>query len=194
MNRKIKTLLLLIFCLYIFFSCKTLPKEKENSSVVISDKGVHSQDRLVNFFLNENPQGNKEKVQRLATLYIDECKIENINHDIAFAQMCLETGFLRFGNLVTEDMNNFCGLGAISSEQRGLTFATEQLGVRAHVQHLHAYGSTGHLKNECIDPRYKYVKPRGKAPTIFELAGTWASDKAYGQKLQNLLNKLNQSN
>ena len=33
------------------------------------------------------------------------------NSDVAFAQMCLETGFLRFGGLVTMDMNNFCGLG-----------------------------------------------------------------------------------
>jgi len=50
---------------------------------------------------------------------------------VAFVQMCLETGFLRFGNLVTEEMNNFCGLGAIDEDNRGLWFGTEQLGVRA---------------------------------------------------------------
>ena len=43
------------------------------------------------------------------------------------------------------------------------------------------------LVNECIDNRYKYVKPRGKAPNVFGLAGTWASDKQYGEKLRKLL-------
>ena len=65
-------------------------------------------------------------------------------------------------------------------------------GVRAHIQHLHAYGTTEDipLKNELVDPRYKFVKPRGKATDIFGLAGTWAADKEYGAKLDRLLSEL----
>ena len=106
--------------------------------------------------------------------------------------MCLETGWLSFGGLVKPEMHNYCGLGAISAEQPGVRFETEQLGVRAHIQHLHAYATTEDvpLKNALIDPRYKWVLPRGKAPTVRELAGTWAADPEYGRKLDGLLSRL----
>lgn len=185
-----KIFFVFVLVVFVFLGCKTIPKVTVEPSINLSDVGIKTAEQLVNFFMKENPEGDREKVQRLAKFYIEECKIEGINSDCAFVQMCLETGFLRFGNLVTEDMNNFCGLGAIDSNQRGLVFKTEQEGVRAHVQHLHAYATTKELKNPCIDTRYKYVKPRGKAPTVLELAGTWAMDKEYGNKLQGMLKRL----
>ena len=108
--------------------------------------------------------------------------------------MCLETNFLRYGNLVKKEWNNFCGLGAIDKNNPGLKFDTMRLGVRAHVQHLHAYATTSDilLKQELIDPRYKYVNPRGKSPDIFGLSGTWASDKQYSEKLERFLQALEQ--
>ncbi len=160
------------------------------SSTNIMGEGVKTAHSLVSFFMNENPSANKEKVERLAKLYIEESMLEGVNSDVAFVQMCLETGFLRFGGLVTEDMNNFCGLGAIDETQRGNVFATEQEGVRAHVQHLKAYGSPEPLHMPLIDPRYKWVNPKGKSPTIFGLAGTWASDPQYGVKLEGLLSRM----
>ncbi|MCR4940095.1 MAG: glucosaminidase domain-containing protein [Treponemataceae bacterium] len=156
-------------------------------SLKIDSSGRKTEEQLVDFFMTRCPDSDIEKVQRLASFYIQEGSIEGINSDIAFVQMCLETGYLRFGGLVTEDMNNFCGLGAIDAKQRGNVFESEQLGVRAHIQHLHAYGTTRELVQECIDNRYKYVKPRGKAPDIFGLAGTWAADRQYGEKLRKLL-------
>ena len=176
------------------FSCKTIPSAPyQECSRKIDDAGIKNEKQLVAFFASKRGYLEKseyEKVCRLANYYIMECKFEKINSDVAFVQMCLETGFLTFGNLVTQDMNNFCGLGAINSDNPGLKFETEQLGVRAHVQHLHAYGTTRELKGVCIDPRYKYVLPRGKAPTVFELSGTWAADKEYGPKLNSLLETL----
>lgn len=188
------TLIILIILFAFVSGCKSMPLEVKTPSLSLTDKGVFTSSELVDFFMSVNPDGNSEKVARLAKLYIKECNDEGINSDCAFIQMCLETGFLRFGNLVKEEMNNFCGLGAINAEQPGLSFATEELGVRAHVQHLHAYGSTEPLKKQCIDPRYKYVSPRGKAPTIHGLAGTWAADKEYGVKLENLLLRLANKN
>jgi hypothetical protein len=87
-------------------------------------------------------------------------------------------------------MNNFCGLGAIGPEQPGLSFPDERTGVRAHIQHLKAYGSAEPLRQECVDPRYRYVQPKGKAPDVFGLAGTWAADREYGVKLASLLERL----
>jgi hypothetical protein len=97
---------------------------------------------------------------------------------------------LRYGNLVTKDMNNFCGLGAIDAANPGLTFPTEQEGVRAHIQHLHAYGTTDALTQTLIDPRYKYVQPRGKAVDVYALSGTWAVDPQYGEKLRRYIDDL----
>lgn len=199
----------------ICFSCVAVPKPQEPSfeeeeilpddTIIIepvevplpvsrnlSDKPVKNAGQLYAFFLSQNPEADPRTVSLMSELYIEECAIEGINSDCAFVQMCLETGFLRFGGLVTPDMHNYCGLGAIDIDHPGEVFETEQLGVRAHIQHLHAYATTEdhELVNECIDRRYRYVNPRGKAPTVFELAGTWAADKKYGEKLDALLTRL----
>lgn len=186
---------LILFFIVFFPSCLSLPfvqPELQTSSRLICSQGIFSAQSLQAFFLQENPRANPEKVLRLAQYYVKEGRDEAVNSDIAFVQMCLETGFLRFGGLVTENMNNFCGLGAMSVAEPGLYFPSEEIGVRAHIQHLHAYGCTGSLKKELVDSRYKYVLPRGKAPTIYGLAGTWASDPAYGEKLNKLLERLEQ--
>jgi len=172
-------------------SCVSRPSV-EPISRVLYDKGIKNEAQLTKFFMDNNPVANKKQVKRLAKLYIQEGFAEGINSDCAFVQMCLETGFLKFGGLVTPEMHNYCGLGAMDAEHPGEKFKTEQLGVRAHIQHLHAYATTADvtLNFTCIDNRYKYVRPKGKAPTIFDLAGTWAMDKNYGEKLDALLTRL----
>ena len=165
---------------------------REGISRNIADEGIKDAGQLYAFFLETNPYADKAQVSRLARYYVEESRAEGINSDCAFVQMCLETGFLQFGNLVTPDMHNYCGLGATGGDNRGVSFDTERLGVRAHVQHLHAYATTEdkQLKRELIDPRYGFVKPRGKSPTITGLAGTWAADPDYAIKLDQLLVRL----
>lgn len=166
--------------------------DEKKCSRYLAGTGKKTAEALAAFFLSENPDINEEYILEFAKIYIEEAGEEGINSDVAFVQMCHETGFLRFGNLVTADMHNYCGLGAINEEQRGLWYETEQEGIRAHIQHLHAYGTTADkkLKNECIDPRYRYVNPRGKAPTIEALSGTWAADRSYAEKLERHLSNL----
>lgn len=169
------------------------PQEEQKKILrTIYSAGIKNAESLYKFFIAKYPDGNKAKAKKIAKLYITECQTEGINSDIAFVQMCLETNYLRYGNLVTKDKNNFCGLGAIDKNNPGLKFKSMKEGVRAHIQHLHAYGTTEDipLKNELVDPRYKFVKPRGKATDIFGLAGTWAADKEYGAKLDRLLSEL----
>ncbi|MGI5173535.1 glucosaminidase domain-containing protein [Treponema sp. OMZ 840] len=193
-------LLFLPFCVLIV-SCVSfsgIPKEPKKKkpqnlfspSPIIANRGIKTALALERFFMAQVPDANVLKVRRLSRLYVFESSLEGINSDIAFAQMCLETGFLRFGGLVTEDMNNFCGLGAINAVQRGNRFNTEQEGVRAHIQHLKAYGSAEALRMPLIDPRYKWVNPKGKAPTVYDLSGTWASDPDYGKKLADILKRM----
>ncbi|MGP1459007.1 MAG: glucosaminidase domain-containing protein [Treponema sp.] len=177
----------------IILSCGTFPTGKsQDISRSITGEPVMNAQKLAAYFLTQNAEADKAQVRRLSAYYVEEARAEGINSDVAFAQMCLETGFLRFGNLVTPDMHNYCGLGAINAEQRGEVFENERLGVRAHIQHLHAYSTSEEttLNRPLIDRRYRWVNPRGKAPTVFELAGTWAADKNYGYKLDSILYRM----
>lgn len=187
--------LLLILITSFIFSCKSLPKEETIISRKILGQGQLSAKELSKYFLSQNPQYNKKEIEKLAKLYIEEANFEGINSDVAFAQMCLETGYLRFGNLVTPDMHNYCGLGAIDANNPGEVFENPQLGVRAHIQHLQAYATKEDvkLKGELIDPRYNWVHKTKYIEDIFGLAGNWATDKEYGTKLDTILCRMEES-
>jgi hypothetical protein len=157
----------------------------------IMGKGELNAELLASFLLEENKNADRSFTESLAALYIAEAKAEGVNHDIAFAQMCLETGFLRFGGLVVPEMNNFCGLGATGPGKTGEWFPTAEIGVRAHIQHLQAYASNQPLQGNLADPRYHFVR-RGSSPSIHGLAGSWAADKLYAEKIEKILQRLYQ--
>jgi hypothetical protein len=156
----------------------------------IMSSGKLSAEQLASFVTVTAAAGDAVRAARLAPLYIAEAQLEGVNHDIAFAQMILETGFLQFKGLVNPQMNNFCGLGATSPTQTGHVFPDERTGIRAHIQHLKAYASKEPLFGELIDPRYHFVSPKGKAPTIDALTGTWAQDPKYAAKIKSLLKRM----
>jgi hypothetical protein len=147
---------------------------------------------LSRFLEENNPRADRNFSDSLAEYYVGEAALEGVNHDVAFAQMCLETGFLNFGGLVSPDMNNFCGLGSTGPGHPGETFPEPRIGVRAHIQHLKAYATDEPLRQELVDPRYRWVR-YGSAPAIQGLAGTWAADRAYGDKIKLILERLYQS-
>ena len=155
----------------------------------IMGKGIVPEKEMAAFLLASNPGVETAYIEELASIYTEESTVEGVNSDVAFAQMCLETGFLRFGGLVTADMYNFCGLGAIGPTERGLIFPNPRIGVRAHIQHLKAYASEDPLKQLLVDPRFHYVR-RGSSPGIDGLAGTWAEDRAYAEKINSILERL----
>jgi hypothetical protein len=165
------------------------PLEKPPVPELILGQGLVEPEQLLAFLERVNTQADRDFARSLAKLYVEEAAVEGVNHDMAFAQMCLETGFLQFGGLVTPEMNNFCGLGAIGPEQRGEWFPDPRTGVRAHIQHLKAYATDEPLKQPLVDPRYRWVR-YGSVPRIQGLAGTWAADKEYGNKIISLLERL----
>lgn len=195
------TLSLLSFSCMSFISCISISSlfTKETQHITLSRNimapGFATSYDLANFFLSQNPNANKEEVFELAFYYVYEGMAEGVNYSVAFAQMCLETGYLKFGNLVTPEMHNYCGLGAMDAEHPGESFATMQLGVRAHIQHLQAYGTTEDqsLKNQLIDPRYSWVHKTKYIQTIEGLSGTWATDPNYAAKIESILCKLEES-
>ena len=187
--------------LLLFFSCSSAPvidkpiiisppvTEKPEIPLNIMGQGKLNADNLTGFLLRNNSQADSGFVRELSWIYIEEAAFEGVNHDIAFAQMCLETGYLKYGGLVKPEWNNFCGLGAIGPEQPGLIFPDVRTGVRAHIQHLQAYASDKPLSLELVDPRYRFVR-RGSSPNIEGLAGTWASDRQYAVKIESILQRL----
>lgn len=193
-----KTTLAAFLTIILLSACQTpgdRPQEEPEpkAPVILSRyllaQGQLSAEQLAAFFIQENPQEDEDHILNFAQLYIQEAAAESINSDVAFAQMCLETGFLRFGGLVQPEFHNYCGLGAMNAENPGCIFETEQLGIRAHIQHLQAYATTEEteLNNELIDPRYSWVHRTKYVETIEGLAGTWATDKNYGTKIENIL-------
>ncbi len=188
---------LLLFILLGLYSLANKPysplysshSESNFYSVYIMDAGQCSAEDFSAMLLYYNSKLDSKKVEKLAETYVQEAKKEGVNQDIAFIQMCLETGFLSYTGNVKASQNNFCGLGAVGNSNQGENFPDVQTGVRAHIQHLKAYGSKQDLHDALVDDRFRFVK-RGCASTIYDLSGKWAADKEYSLKLEDLLSRL----
>ena len=101
--------------------------------------------RLMAFLESRNPNLDA----RFATIAADYMRLGekyNIRWDIAFFQMMLETGNLKFGGDVASTQNNFAGLGATGKHVPGESFPDIETGVKAHLQHLLLYAGE-HLDN-----------------------------------------------
>lgn len=164
--------------------------------------GNASEVQLLMFLKNHN-ESALTHYGDLPHLYRQEGEIEGVNHDLAFCQMCIETGFLRFGVGIEPEQNNFANLGAAiaskantskanTSSTSGASFPDQRTGVRAHIQHLKAYGSTAPLFQAVVAPRFHLVA-RGIAPKLEQLTGRWAIDPLYDRKIIALIRRLYES-
>lgn len=166
------------------------------SGTKIMGAAVATAEQMRTYIKAKNPKV-AQSVLNMVPLYLSEGAAEGVRGDIAFAQSCLETGNFGFaGSAVTLDQNNFCGMGVTANGMKGNSFSTPQLGIRAQMQHLKAYASTEPLKNECIDPRFKYVV-RGCAEVVEWLGQKenpqgkgWATGAGYGEKIITILNSI----
>jgi N-acetylmuramoyl-L-alanine amidase/Mannosyl-glycoprotein endo-beta-N-acetylglucosaminidase len=152
----------------------------------------HTSKEQLNFFLKSNNEAALAQYPDLAEIYRREGAIEGVSYDIAFCQMCLETNFLRFGGVVKASQNNFAGMGDVSGGPEGASFASAQIGVRAHIQLLKAYATTEPLVQDNANPRFRFIT-RGIAPLVAQLSGRWAADPQYGDKIIALLRRLYES-
>lgn len=122
------------------------------------------------YYVNQNcAQAPKDVARHFHEVGI----LEGVRGDVALAQALKETGNFNYGGDVKPEQNNFAGIGATGGVP-GNSFASVREGVTAQVQHLKAYGSLESLKLDCVDPRFKYVSPRGKSIYVEDLAGKWA--------------------
>ena len=125
----------------------------------------------------------------------EEANAEGVRAEVLFAQIMCETGWLQFGGDVKINQFNFGGIGATGNGVPGNSFKDVRTGIRAQVQHLKAYASTGPLKNTCVDPRFNYVS-RGCAKFV-EWLGIgdnptgqgWCAGSGYGAKLKDIMKR-----
>ena len=137
-------------------------------------------------------------IEDFAKIVVEEATAEGVRAEVVFSQAMHETGWLKFGGLVTAEKCNFAGLGATGNSSdgaatdygRGYTYKDVRTGIRAQVQHLKAYASTEPLVNACVDQRFKYVT-RGCAPTVGSLSGKWAvPGNGYGESIAKTMSEL----
>ncbi len=154
----------------------------------ISGTPLATQEQCVKYLLEHNPYPNLAvSAEEIVAYYYEEGAREGIRPDVAFAQALKETGFFKYGGDVIPEQNNYCGLGTTGGGVKGEFFATPQMGVRAHIQHLLAYSSTRRPLTPIIDPRYDLVRNAYGSQILGDwqdLNGRWAvPGKYYGQEI-----------
>jgi hypothetical protein len=124
----------------------------------------------------------------LAQMYVEEGAKLGIRGDVAFAQSILETGWFEFRNsMVDPEDNNYAGIGACDTCDGGFSFPSARAGVRAQMQLLRVYVDRGVTRDSLPDP---LLLPgtlrlgfRGRVQTWWDLTGTWATARDYGNAL-----------
>ncbi len=122
--------------------------------------------------------------EAIARIYIEEGRREGVNYDLAFVQAAWESDFF-----ATVEGNNPVRLATIGGGNELAEFPTLEIGVRAHIQHLLAYGTTREPTTDIVDPRFLFVT-RGIAPLAEDLGGRWTAERSYGRSLRRLLTQL----
>ncbi|MBP7249454.1 MAG: tetratricopeptide repeat protein [Selenomonas sp.] len=170
-----------------------LPDEAAPESVTILGPAEATQEQMAAFIRRRNPQPKLAcTVEEIVHYYYAEAGREGIRPDVALCQALKETGFFAYGGDVLPAQNNFCGLGTTGGGVRGAKFATPELGVRAHIQHLLAYASSEPPVAPIIDPRYDLIVREhpdihGRITRWTGLNGVWAvPGKTYGQDILRL--------
>ena len=174
-----------------------------------------SVEQMVRFYEEYSPisypasklkEGGAPTLKSFAKIYYEEAVKENIRPEVAWCQSMLETGYLKFGGQVKIEQFNFAGLGATDGGAAGADFSVYgengvRMGVRAQIQHLKAYASPSASKEtlaeQCVDPRFDLVSPKGCASDVVYLGQKenptgkgWATSEKYGYHILDLILKL----
>ena len=172
-----------------------VPQTISEYDTSISGTPMATQEQCVKYLLNNNPYPNLAvSAEEIVAYYYEEGEREGIRPDVAFAQALKETGFFSYGGDVIPEQNNYCGLGTTGGGVKGEFFATPQMGVRAHIQHLLAYSSTRRPLTPIIDPRYDIVRQAYGERILGEwqdLNGRWAvPGRYYGQEILSMFHSI----
>ena len=176
-----------------YFSGTQLPDDYRN--IAIYGEAIASKAQAVAYILAANPAVKLAcPVEELVELYWQEAKRENVRPDLAWRNRWLKPVLTVMAVMCCIIRTISCGLGTIGGGVRGASFATPQLGVRAHIQHLLAYTQTKRPSTDIVDPRYDLAHnirlERGVVNTWYGLNGTWAMGSLYCEKIMATYQKI----
>ena len=140
-----------------------------------------------------------DDVRNILRTYTATCKAAGLDPLLVVSQMVLETG-----NLMSfwsqPPRRNPAGIGVTGKPGAGISFSNWDKAARSHVGRLLAYalpkdGGTD-AQRKLIDEALK-VRPlpddrRGRAPKLKGLAGSWAADRKYADKITGIANEIRQ--
>lgn len=163
---------------------------------IMGEGTLDSESMYMYLLLNNDIAGinpiSEEYAKNFVNSIIKYSKDEGVNHDVVFALIMHETGFLNFGGDVLAEQNNFGGLGTTGGGVQGAYFDTMDDGILAVIQHLKCYASSEPLSLPCKDPRWSDTL-REKAVFVEYLgyndnpngAGWAVPGDGYGERLKN---------
>ena len=168
------------------------PAVQNQRTVNLMGKGTLPGESVYNFVKTKtrNPVISDNEIKRLINLYIEEANFEEVNYDIAIAQMLYMTSIL--GNPEYVINNNFAGLTPVRGKWETGKFDTMQDGVRAHIQQLRGYARDNLNRPEIITPRWNMISDfRGSITTLEELSSRWSSNPVrYRENIEKILSDL----
>lgn len=141
------------------------------------------------WFINDK----RNNITAIVKTYIEEARQEQINPDIAIAQMWYATQKLSNETLLKNC--NYAGLEPVSGfpdvKEWSGNFTSIKTGIRAHIQHLKGLSSKEHPQGKIDDPRYDILVKNnyiGNYPTLDKLSQVWTKTDA--QKYENSINDI----
>ena len=157
----------------------------------IMGKGTLDKNDIVAYMRTKNALVSRKDVEAIVDTYIKEAQREHINHDIAIAQMCYATDFLR--NQQQMKNHNYAGFDMLNGIP--IKYANMNEGIRAHIQHLKGYASCDLPEGKIIDKRYQILienRTHGTVTTLEALFEKWSPDSAhaYRSKINSILDDL----
>jgi flagellum-specific peptidoglycan hydrolase FlgJ len=140
------------------------------------------------------------EVRGIVKTYVETAKSVGLDPLLVVSQMLLETG-----NLTSfwsqPPRRNPAGIGVTGEPGKGISFTSWDKAIRAHVGRLLAYAipegeetpAQKKLIKEALTVRPLPSDRRGIAPKLSGLAGTWATDTKYAQKISRLANEIREA-
>jgi len=159
----------------------------KNSTERIEGRGTLTPTAVVKFVWDKNRNYSKSFLEKFIGTYFKEAEKLGINPDVAIAQMCYITNFLRKQKV----MNTFNYAG-FSTMPPGGSFRNSEEGIQAHVQHLKGYASERYKPGHIVDPRWDAIRNfRGTADNLDELAKKWApNNRQYAAEISGIINDM----
>ena len=167
------------------------PPVNKTNTKSIQGKGTLEKNDIVAYIRLKNPSAPRKDVEVIIETYIKEAQREHINHDIAIAQMCYATDFLKNQQFIKA--HNYAGFDALNGAP--IKYANMNEGIRAHIQHLKGYASCDLPEGKIVDKRFYILidnRTHGTVTTLEALCEKWSpgNPHAYANRINGILDDL----